>query len=89
MGGLAGGALAAYLLGPRLVNAGSNACKKSFVDCPPVGWFARKGVTRYEGMKCCCMRCKINGSAIQMRSKQKRKLKFSNRLKVIQRCNYV
>ena len=37
MGVLAGGALAAYLLGPRLVNAGSHACNKSFLDGPPGG----------------------------------------------------
>ena len=86
MGGLASGALAAYLLGPRLVNTGT--CKKVFIDCPPVPWFARKGVIRNEGMKCHCMRCNMDGAGIQMRPKQKRKLKFSNRLKIIQHCSF-
>lgn len=86
MGGLASGAVAAYLLGPRLVNTG--ACKKVFIDCPPVRWFARKGVTRYEGMKCHCVRCNMDGAGIQMRPKQKRKLKLSSRLTVIQHCSF-
>lgn len=79
-----GGALAAYLLGPRLVNTDPHACKKTFIDCPPVRWFAKKGVTRYEGMKCHCPRCSLEGAGIQMRPKQQRKLKFSKRLTVIQ-----
>ena len=34
MGGLVGGALTAYLLGPEYVNTGPHACKKTFIDSP-------------------------------------------------------
>lgn len=87
MGGLVGGALTAYLLGPKYVNTGPHACKKTFIDSPPVGWFAKKGVTRYDDMECHCIRCAVMSAGHQMRPKQNRKLKFSNRLEVIQYCS--
>lgn len=44
LGGLVGGVLAAYLLGPNLVRTNSPGSKRELVDAPPIKLFRYKAL---------------------------------------------
>ncbi len=66
MGGLCGGALAAYMLGPNYVSSSQTGCMQTCTDSPPVTLLARKGSQRCQAT-CNCVKCAINQTGIRMR----------------------
>ena len=70
IGGLCGGALAAYLLGPSYVSTSQTGCMQTCIDTPPVATLARKGTQRHMA-RCKCLKCAINQTGIRMSKRTK------------------
>ncbi|KAL0025305.1 hypothetical protein WJX79_003525 [Trebouxia sp. C0005] len=70
IGGLCGGALAAYALGPKYVSSSQTGCMQTCTDSPPVALLARKGSQRRVAT-CNCLKCEINKTGIRMRTRSK------------------